>query len=109
MDDRVLKFIGLSRKAGKLSCGEVNTCSAVKTGKAVLTMVACDASLNAIKRLEDLQRFRNFRVITLPYSKEKLAQSLGTSLFSICAVTDANFASQILKLISDIDSEDNSL
>ena len=101
MDDKILKFIGLARRAGKLVCGEVNTCSAVRSGKSVLTMIAADASPNSVKRLDDLSHVRSFKMIRLPYTKDVLSQSLGTGLISLCAVTDAGFAREIIRLLSE--------
>lgn len=100
MEDKILKFIGLSRRAGKLECGERNVCSAVRNRKTFLALTAADASANAVKRLDDLSKTHSFKIITLPYTKDELAQSLGTGLVSICAVTDANFASEIVRLLS---------
>ena len=42
--DKALSMIGLAQKAGKVVSGEFSTEKAVKTGKAVMVVVASDSS-----------------------------------------------------------------
>ena len=48
-----LGFLGLMRRAGKLSAGEEGVRQSVRAGKAKLILLASDASPNAQKRAED--------------------------------------------------------
>ena len=49
--DRVLSLIGLATKAGKCASGEFMTENETKSGKAVLVIVAEDASDNTKKEI----------------------------------------------------------
>ena len=51
--DRVLSLIGLATKAGKCASGEFMTENETKSGKAVLVIVAEDASDNTKKKFID--------------------------------------------------------
>ena len=53
MRPEALGFLGLMRRAGKLSAGEEGVRQSVRAGKAKLILLASDASPNAQKRAED--------------------------------------------------------
>ena len=89
-DEWMLPLLGLMRKAGKLSLGEENCRKAVRSRKAILILLASDASANAQKRAYSLSS--GCDLIRLPYDKETLSDALGFPPVSIAAVCDAGFA-----------------
>ncbi len=90
--DAFLRFLGLVRKAGKLSCGEEKSIRARKLGKAHLILLAKDASGNASDRAAALSDERSCPLMKLPYTKDQLADASGTAPFAIAAVCDPGFA-----------------
>ena len=48
MNDRVLSFLGLCRRAKKLVIGAEVTEESVREGKSLLVLYACDASQNSL-------------------------------------------------------------
>ena len=56
MQSELLRFLGLMRRAGKLSVGEEGTGQAARAGKAKLILLASDASPNACDRAEGFAR-----------------------------------------------------
>ena len=90
--DAFLRFLGLVRKAGKLSCGEAKSIQARKLGKAYMILLAEDASRNASDRAASLSDERNCPLMKLPYTKDQLADASGTAPFAIAAVCDPGFA-----------------
>lgn len=54
MTDKALSMIGLATKAGKIASGEFAVESAVRKGKAVLVIIASDASDNTKKSFNDM-------------------------------------------------------
>ena len=56
MQSELLRFLGLMRRAGKLSVGEEGTGQVARAGKARLILLARDASDNARDRAEGFAR-----------------------------------------------------
>ncbi len=97
MSDADLSFLGLARRAGKISLGEANTRGAVRSGKAKLILLASDAAPNARARGEKLAQRAAIPLIQLEDDKNRLAEALGSPLFAIAAVCDAGFAAALQK------------
>ena len=53
-NDKVLSYLGLATKAGKIQSGEFSTEKSVKCGKAALVIVAEDASDNTKKKFKNV-------------------------------------------------------
>ena len=94
-----LRFLGLSRRAGKLSTGEEGTKQAVRAGKAKLILLASDASGNARKRAEELAARAQVPMITLDAEKASLSEALGIAGGAMMAVCDDGFAIALEKRI----------
>ena len=94
--DRVLSLIGLATKAGKCASGEFMTENETKSGKAVLVIVAEDASDNTKKKFRDMCKF--YEVPIYFYGdKDTLGHAMGKEFRATLAVTDAGFAKGIKK------------
>ncbi|MBB5263100.1 ribosomal protein L7Ae-like RNA K-turn-binding protein [Catenibacillus scindens] len=97
--DKVLSMIGLAMRAGKVISGEFSVEKAVKSGKAVLVLVAGDASENTKKAFKDMCTFYD-----VPYgiygTKETLGNAIGKEYRASIALLDRGFAGSVLKLIN---------
>lgn len=94
-EHEILIFLGLMKKAGKLSVGEEASRMAARSGKAVLFLLASDASSNAVRRAADFSVLAHCPVLELTADKTALSDALGCAPFSIAAVTDRGFASAL--------------
>ncbi len=87
-----LRFLGLIRRAGKLSIGEENIRQAVRAGKARLILLAEDASQNAEKRAGTFAERANVPLLRLDEDKDTLCRELGINGGAMLAVCDEGFA-----------------
>jgi len=101
MNERVLSMLGLMKRAGAITTGEVNTGSAAKAHKAVLIALCSDSSENARHRADNFSNTNNVGLITLPFTKYEVASAVGSAEFSMLAFTDALFTAALLKLINE--------
>ena len=97
MQSELLRFLGLMRRAGKLSIGEEGTGQAARAGKAKLILLARDASDNARDRAEGFARRGAVPLVRLGADKASLASALGVSGGAMAAVCDAGFARALLE------------
>ena len=105
MKEKILKFLGLMRRANALQVGENNTGEAVRGGKAKLLLLASDASENAKKRAESFVGGRSCLLLELPFTKEELSAALGLGGCSMAAVTELGFANALIKRLQELDPE----
>ena len=98
MTDKALSMIGLATKAGKIASGEFAVESAVRKGKAVLVIIASDASDNTKKSFNDMGAYYHVPVCIYG-TKESLGTHTGRGYRASLAVLDAGFGKTIRKLI----------
>jgi ribosomal protein L7Ae-like RNA K-turn-binding protein len=100
MTNSIYPFLGLATKAGKLFSGEDVCERMLKNGKAVLVIVAEDASANTGKKFEDMCKYRgiDFRIFG---KKELLGKFTGKDIRSVVAVIDTGFAARLVELIDN--------
>lgn len=94
--DKILSFLGLCLKAGKLEIGEESVRAAQRGGKAKLILLAVDTSAGTAKRAENYSRWGNIPLIRVKYSKEELGEMLGKRVCAVLAVTDKGMAKAML-------------
>ena len=105
MQSELLRFLGLMRRAGKLSVGEEGTgqvaragkAKLARAGKAKLILLASDASPNACDRAEGFARRGGAPLVRLHAEKAALASALGVAGGAMAAVCDAGFARALLE------------
>ena len=97
MQDDLLKTLGLMRRAGKLSAGEDGVRQAVRKRTAKLSLVAADASLNAVKRADGFAGTAKVPLIRLDEDKDTLCRALGVNGGAMFAVCDEGFAQAFMK------------
>ena len=89
-------MIGMATKAGKTVSGEFMTEKAVKGGKALLVIVAEDASENTKKKFQNMCTYYKVPYYILG-RKEQLGHSMGKEIRATLAVTDSGFKTAIEK------------
>ena len=102
MRERALNLLGLMRKANALQIGENDTGAAARAFKAKLVIVASDASDNAVKRAKGFVYGRGIKLITVPFTKDEIAEHLGKSGCSMAAICDLGFADAFIKLLCEL-------
>lgn len=100
MNDRLMNFLGLCKRAGYLITGADTVTRAIRDGKALLVLAASDASPNSTKNVRYAADSCCVPLKTLNRSKEELSFALGKHCGVIC-VTDRGFADKILLMISE--------
>lgn len=94
--NKVLSLLGIAMRGRNLVSGEFQTEEAVKTGSAMLVIVAEDASANTRKLFSDKCSF--YEVPVYEYgTKEELGRAIGKDIRSSLAVCDAGLADAIIK------------
>lgn len=98
MNDKLMSFIGLCRRAGKMTIGNEPVTEDIKKGISELILIADDISHNTEKDITKKAEAGKVKIIKIPYSKEQISSSLG-KLTAIISVNDEGFAKKILELI----------
>lgn len=94
--NKILSLLGIAMRGRNLVSGEFQTEEAVKTGAAMLVIVAEDASANTKKLFHDKCSF--YEVPVYEYgTKEELGRAIGKDMRSSLAVCDAGLADAIIK------------
>ena len=100
MNDRLLSFLGLCKRAGYLISGADTVVRSMKEHKALLALTASDFSDNSRKSVEKAAAETGVPLRTLNRSKEELSFSLGKHC-GVVSVTDKGFADKILAMLSE--------
>lgn len=103
MTNKIYSFIGLARKANKLTSGDETCERLLKAGKVKLIIVAEDASLNTKKKYNDACSYRSIQMKIFG-TKELLGRFIGKEISSVLAVLDKGFSNNLIK---KIDNENN--
>lgn len=98
MNDRILSFLGLCRRAGKLVIGAEITGESVREGKSLLVLYATDASPNSLKRVSAAAREAGVEMMRVNRTKDELSASLGR-LCAVMSVEDKGFAVKLREMI----------
>lgn len=96
IQNKVLSYIGLATKAGKVASGEFMTEKTVKEGRAFLVIVAQDASDNTKKMFTNMCSFYHVPIVFLQ-EKEALGHAMGKQFRASLTITDQGLADAIMK------------
>ena len=100
-NDPVLSMLGLCKRAGRLKSGAFSVEEAVKGNKAFLVIVVTDASDRTKKTHRDMCTY--YRVPLYEYgTRDTLSAAIGQTDRVSAAVTDENFAKELIKRLSKI-------
>lgn len=96
IQNKALSMISLATKAGKTVSGEFCTEKEVKTGRAVLVIVAGDASENTKKKFRNMCDYYHVPIYFYE-DKDTLGHAMGKEFRASLAVLDAGFAKGIMR------------
>ena len=96
--DKALGLVGIATKARKVVSGEFMTESAVKSGDAMLVIIASDASDNTKKKFSNMCEFYEVPMVVYG-NKDTLGHFIGTQMRANIAITDEGIANSILKSV----------
>lgn len=104
--DKLLNFLGLCRRAGKLVTGNDPVTEEVVGRKAKLVLVSWDISKNTEKKLLTACHRNDVKVLKLPRTTEQLSHAIG-KFSAVVAVMDTGFAKKLTELIENEKQEEN--
>ncbi len=104
-NDRLLGMLGLCIRARRAVCGTVNVCEALKAGKAVLVITACDNSPATDKRLCDRTSFYGVKIVKTALTAAQIGAATGKGPTAAMAITDASMASAVQQKAQDACAE----
>ena len=94
--NKVLSLLGLAMRGRNLVSGEFQTLEAVKNGRAMLVIIAEDASANTRKLFTDKCTYYGVPVRSFGI-KDELGRAIGKDMRSSLGVCDAGLADAIIK------------
>ncbi len=97
MNNKLLSFLGLCRRAGKMTIGNDAVIEEINNGESCLVLLAGDASQRTAKEVALVAENNNVEIRTLSYSKQQLSQALG-KLTAVISIHDAGFAKKLMQL-----------
>ena len=99
--NKILNFLGLCMKAGKIISGEQGVESAIKNNKAKFVIIASDASNNTIKKFKNSSSYYNIDFF-IGFSKEEISLAIGKYNIAVIAILDENFSKKIKEFCNDL-------
>ena len=107
MEDKVLSFIGLCRKAGRLSSGHDAALEAVIKNKARLCLLTADASDRLVREFKKAAEYdgRRLDVIQTAYTMEQIRAATGLRA-AVITIDDEGFAKKTAKLYKAVIEEE---
>jgi ribosomal protein L7Ae-like RNA K-turn-binding protein len=96
-DDRFLKFLGLTKRAGKVKEGYNKCEETLKSGYVKLVIMSIDASLNTKDKFNTYCK-RYDTCLIEDFSKEELGKALGREEINLVCVTDDRMSKKLLEL-----------
>lgn len=100
MNDKLLAFLGIAKKSGKLQAGYDEVIKSIKNNKSKLIMFASDYSKKSSEKIKTLCREKNIKTHTLNYNMLQL-NLINNKPTGVITVNDINFSKKINELISN--------
>lgn len=100
MSDRLLSFLGLCRRAGKMKIGAQTAAESIESKKSKLIIYALDFSSNSLKPVLETAEKNGVEALMINRSKDELSVSLGR-LCGVISVEDGGFAAKLSQMIKD--------
>lgn len=99
MNDKVLQFLGMARRANALSLGHDAALDAVLSKKAKLCIIASDAS-QRLEREFGRASENKIGLLRVPYTMEEIHHAVGFKA-GVMTVNDLGFANAVQKMCLD--------
>lgn len=92
INEQLLSFLGLMRRAGALTAGADAAFDACRLKKARLLCLTADAARNTADAAANGADEGNVAIIRLPFGKKAVGEALGMAECAVLAVCDTGFA-----------------
>ncbi|MEE1126340.1 MAG: ribosomal L7Ae/L30e/S12e/Gadd45 family protein [Acutalibacteraceae bacterium] len=99
-NDKLLSFLGLCRRAGKMTIGNDAVVYAIINGESQLILLVSDISARTEKTVTEVAQSNNISIVKLTKDKEQVSKSLG-KLTAVMSINDAGFAKKIIQLTAN--------
>lgn len=106
MKNKLMTMLGFAKKAGKIASGEGITLENIKKNKALVVVLATDASPATAKRIKDKAAYRNIMVVEFLNRKE-IGKAIGVDERVVISVIDQGFANSIKTITGGNMHEEN--
>ena len=104
MDSKnILSFLGLALRGGRLAVGEEPVDAVARARDARLILLASDAAVPTRRRAFHFAEAGQCLLLTLPFTKEELGQTLGRSSVAVIALTDVGMAASLAHRLEELD------
>lgn len=100
MNDRLLSFLGICRRARRLTIGAEAAVESMNRGKSELIIYARDFSRSSLKPVLEAAHRHSVKTLELNRGKDELSVALG-KLCGVMSVEDKGFADKLCELIFD--------
>lgn len=100
MNDALLRFMGLARRAGKLSLGSDPVKEALGRGHAQLVLLAGDVSPRTAGGVELAAKEQGVAVVRTVATMDEISMAVGKRA-GVVAVNDPGFAKKLIALCAD--------
>lgn len=97
MKDKLLSFLGIAKKAGKVIEGYNKCEEATLKNKCFLLIVSSNCAQNTIEKFLRISEKKDIPMIN-HYSTEELSTAIGREGIGIIGISDSQIASKILEL-----------
>lgn len=104
MQDKLLRLLGLARKAGALTYGQTAVTTEIKKKHTKLLIFAQDFNLKTKEAI--LKDCQGIAELTVPYSMEDIGYTIGTKPTGVLSVNNENFKKGILE-VSSFEEKEN--
>lgn len=94
--DKVLQYIGLARKSGKLVIGTDSVIKGLQNHKIKLVLIGSDASSATLDKMDKKAFFYHVPIVN-SYSSIDLSIAVGKQSSMVFGLTDKGFADAIMK------------
>ena len=102
MNRKLQSMLSLCQRAGKIVTGEDTVEINIKSGAALLVLIAEDASENTKNKFINKCKYYNIPYY-ICYTKEELSNCIGKFNKSVYAITENNFAEKIREVLINLD------
>ena len=97
--DKVLNYLALARKAGRVELGEEPVGAVARAQKAYLVIVAEDATDHTWRRAKSFVAGTEQICLKVPYSKDQMGEAIGRTALAMAAFTDPALALAFVKAL----------
>lgn len=104
--DRLLSFLGIARKAGRLSLGFDSVCESLRKKESCMVLIASDASEGTARRLRGRLPEGFADTYELPCDISRICAAVGKEV-RLISVNDRGFANKIKELLGVTDGSES--